>query len=261
VFGFIGPNGAGKSTTIKLIMGLIKPNYGEIHILGRLAAEPDARFSVGYLPENPAFYDFMTAREYLSFVGELFAMNKEAIITQIQQVLKTVSLEEAADRPLRGFSKGMIQRLGLAQVLLHDPDLYILDEPMSGLDPLGRAMVKDIIKDLRQRGKTIFFSTHIIADVEMVCDRVGVILGGKLQIVDNVSTILESGETGYRIHTTTVHGEARETDISKNELADFILRCKAEKDSVVRVEPRRKDLEAFFLDIVARGADESFKTP
>jgi len=261
VFGFIGPNGAGKSTTIKLIMGLIKPNAGDVHIFGLSAVNPDARLRVGYLPENPAFYDFMTAREYLSFVGKLFAMPNEMIPPQIQHVLRKVTLEDAADRPIRGFSKGMVQRLGLAQVLLHDPDLYILDEPMSGLDPLGRAMVKDIIKDLRHRGKTVFFSTHITSDVEMVCDRVGVILGGKLQTVDKVSTILESGETGYRIHTITVQGEASETDISKHELSEFISRCYSEKITVVRVEPRRKDLEAFFLDTVARGADEIFKTP
>lgn len=259
VFGFIGPNGAGKSTTIKLIMGLIKPDAGEINILGCPVGNPDARLKVGYLPENPAFYDFMTAREYLSFVGQLFNMAPEVIHNQIQHVLETVTLNDAADRPIRGYSKGMVQRLGLAQVLLHDPDLYILDEPMSGLDPLGRALVKDIIKDLRRWGKTVFFSTHITADVEMVCDRVGLVLAGKLQAVDKVSTILERGETGYRIYSTTVHGEARETDISKDELSEFILRCQAENTSVVRVEPRRKDLEAFFLDIVARGSDESFK--
>lgn len=261
VFGFIGPNGAGKSTTIKLIMGLIKPDAGGINILGCPAGNPEARLRVGYLPENPAFYDFMTAREYLSFVGQLFKMTPELIQVQMKHVLEIVTLDDAADRPIRGFSKGMVQRLGLAQVLLHDPDLYILDEPMSGLDPLGRALVKEIIKDLRHRGKTVFFSTHITTDVEMVCDRVGVIMAGKLQAVDKVSTILERGETGYRIYVNSVDGEARETDISKDELSEFILRCQAENASVVRVEPRRKDLEAFFLDIVARSADESFKTP
>lgn len=261
VFGFIGPNGAGKSTTIKLIMGLIRPDSGEINILGCPAVKTDARLQVGYLPENPAFYDFMTAREYLLFIGQLFNMSDQKIKQQTDHVLEIVTLEEAADRPIRGYSKGMVQRLGLATVLLHDPDLYILDEPMSGLDPLGRALVKDIIKDLRHRGKTVFFSTHITSDVELVCDRVGVIMGGRLQAVDRVSTILEQGETGYRIHTTTAKGEARETDISKDELADFIFRCRTENESVMRVEPRRKDLEAFFLDIIVRGTNESIKNP
>lgn len=260
VFGFIGPNGAGKSTTIKLIMGLITPSAGEVHILDRPSSDQNIRRRIGYLPENPAFYDFMTAREYLLFVGKLFDMPNEMIVSQTSSVLGKVALDEAADRPIRGFSKGMVQRLGLAQVLLHDPDLFILDEPMSGLDPLGRAMVKDIISDLRLRGKTVFFSTHIIADVETICDRVAVIVNGKLQTADKVSSILERGETGYRIHTITAQGESREVEVSKSDLADFILRCQNENNTVVRVEPRRRNLEAFFLDIVARGNDENFKT-
>lgn len=257
VFGFIGPNGAGKSTTIKLVMGLIKADSGDIQIFGTSYNNPAARMRIGYLPENPSFYDFMTAREYLLFVGKLFKMSDANINKQIDVVLEMVSLSDAADRTIRGYSKGMVQRLGLAQVLLHDPDLYILDEPMSGLDPLGRVLVKDIIKGLRQRGKTIFFSTHITSDVELVCDRVGVIVGGTLRAVDKVSTILESGETGYRIYTTSGNGVASETDILKSELANFILSCQEANISVVRVEPRRKDLETFFLDTVSRGVDES----
>lgn len=257
VFGFLGPNGAGKSTTIKSILDLVSLTSGRIDIYGRPATDTTARRRVGYLPENPAFYDFLTAREYLTFVGKIFSMSETDISKRTDEVLSQLELSEAADRPMRGYSKGMVQRLGLAQTLIHDPDIYIMDEPMSGLDPLGRALVKDIIKDLRLRGKTVFFSTHITADVEMVCDRVGVIVKGKLKAVDNVSAILEQGEIGYRIYTTTAGGEAREYDISKNQLADFISRCSDEGCTVVRVEPRRKDLETFFLETVARESYES----
>lgn len=259
VFGFLGPNGAGKSTTIKSIMGLVRLTSGKIDIYGTLATETAARKRVGYLPENPAFYDFLTAREYLTFVGRVFLMAEKEIARGTEDVLSLLELSAAADRPIRGYSKGMVQRLGLAQTLIHDPDLYIMDEPMSGLDPLGRALVKEIIKGLRQRGKTVFFSTHITADVEMVCDRVGVIVGGRLQAVDKVSSILEQGEVGYRIHIISRAGDASETDIPKNQLAGFISRCSEEGATVVRVEPRRKDLEAFFLETVARGANERFK--
>lgn len=259
VFGFLGPNGAGKSTTIKSIMGQITPSTGQVTIYGVPASDPAARLRVGYLPENPAFYDFLTAREYLHFVGRIFSMPETQLTDKADEVLDLLELTAAADRPVRGYSKGMVQRLGLAQTLLHDPDVYILDEPMSGLDPLGRSLVKNMIKNLRRRGKTIFFSTHITSDVEMVCDRVGVIVGGKLQAVDRVSAILEQGETGYRIFTTSATGESGEYDISKNELSVFIARCVAQGDTIVRVEPRRKDLETFFLDTVARGTDERYK--
>lgn len=257
VFGFLGPNGAGKSTTIKSIMGQLTPTSGQVTILGLPSSDPAARLHIGYLPENPAFYDFLTAREYLYFVGHIFAMSETKIAAKAIEVLDLLELTSAADRPIRGYSKGMVQRLGLAQALLHDPDVYILDEPMSGLDPLGRALVKDIIKKLHASGKTIFFSTHITADVEMVCDRVGVIVGGRLQAVDRVSAILEQGETGYRIFITSALGVPAEHDISKSELPVFIARCVAQGDTIVRVEPRRKDLETFFLETVARESYES----
>lgn len=260
VFGFLGPNGAGKSTTIKSIMGLVRLSSGNIDVYGVPVVQIAARRNVGYLPENPAFYDFLTAREYLSFVGKVFEMSEAALDQRINETLSLLQLTEAADRPICGYSKGMVQRLGLAQALIHDPNLYILDEPMSGLDPLGRAQVKDIIKSLRERGKTVFFSTHITADVELVCDRVGVIVNGRLRAVDRVSAILEQGEVGYRIHTISKTGQAGEVNVEKHQLADFITRCSNEGVTVVRVEPRRKDLEAFFLETVAREVDESFQT-
>lgn len=252
VFGFLGPNGAGKSTTIKTIMGLVRASSGEARVFGVPVSSAAARLKIGYLPENPAFYDFMTAREYLRFVGQAYAMGGQLIARRSDEVLGFMELAEAADRPIRGYSKGMVQRLGLAQALLHDPDLYLLDEPMSGLDPLGRALVKELIKDLKRRGKTIFFSTHITADVEVVCDKVGVIVKGRLQTVDSVENLLYSGVEGYQIQVLQAGGVTEEVFVERERLKAYLEQVVASDSSVERIEPKRKDLEAFFLDIVAR---------
>lgn len=252
VFGFLGPNGAGKSTTIKSIMGLIRPTSGAVLVFGVPAADPKSRCRIGYLPENPSFFDFMTAREYLVFVGSTYGMDCIALQKESERVLHLLDLIEAADRPIKGYSKGMVQRLGLAQVLVHDPDIYILDEPMSGLDPIGRALVKDIIQELKQRGKTVFFSTHITADVEAVCDRVGVIAKGILEAVDSVENILEKGVIGYAIRFCRLEGVDEEKLVSREEL-DITMRQLLETNAVIKsVEPKRKDMESFFLSIVSR---------
>jgi len=269
VFGFLGPNGAGKSTTIKTVMGLIAATSGEALICGIPVTDSSARRRVGYLPENPSFYDFLTAREYLAFVGRTFGMQASTIISETGKVLDLLDLSEAADRNIRGYSKGMVQRLGIAQTLLNDPDLYILDEPMSGLDPLGRALVKGIIKDLKSRGKTVFFSTHITADVEVVCDRVGVIVDGRLRAVDAVENILQSGIEGYSVQVK-LHGagddlfaglavtvnsaEIKEVYVSKEQFNEAMNRFISAKAEISLIEPKRKDLEAFFLDIVAKNS-------
>lgn len=266
VFGFLGPNGAGKSTTIKSLMGLITPSAGCAELAGVPVSDAACRRRVGYLPENPAFYDFLTAREYLAFVGAMFAMNKEQVAQASSRVLGLMELEQAADRPIRGFSKGMVQRLGLAQAMLHDPEIYILDEPMSGLDPLGRALVKNIIKDLKKRGKTVFFSTHITADVEVVCDRVGVIVKGRLQTVDAVHDVLVKGIEGYHLQVRGIaalefqgasvwDGGQRglEIYVPRDLLSPLLERLTASRAEIVLIEPERRDLESFFLDVVARG--------
>jgi ABC-2 type transport system ATP-binding protein len=257
VFGFLGPNGSGKSTTIKTIMGQIKPSGGSAAIFGISVTDTAARLRVGYLPENPAFYDFLTAREYLRFVGNAFAMPQQLVASESEKVLQLLDLAAAADRPIRGYSKGMVQRLGLAQAMLHDPDLYILDEPMSGLDPLGRALVKEIIKDLRHRGKTVFFSTHITADIEVVCDRVGFIVKGRLTSVDSVEDILQRGIVGYVIQVKDANGTIREVEVKQTELKSFMEEIMVAGASLERIEPIRKDLESLFLDIVAQGNDDS----
>jgi ABC-2 type transport system ATP-binding protein len=219
--------------------------------------DPQAKKHVGYLPENPAFYDFLTAREYLRFVGQVFSMEAQRLAVETARVLELLDLHQAADRPIRGFSKGMVQRLGMAQALLHDPDLYILDEPMSGLDPMGRALVKEIIKDLKQRGKSVFFSTHITADVEVVCDRVGIVSGGQLLACDNVASILEGGIEGYEVQVNRADGTTDEFFSDRSVLEETLRAIWAQGATIQRIEPKRKGLEAFFLDVIARARHES----
>jgi len=265
VFGFLGPNGAGKSTTIKLAMGLLRPTSGMASVMGVSAAQPESRRRVGYLPENPAFYDYLSAEEYLLFVASQFGMGRELIKSRSEETLKLLGLWDARKRPMRGYSKGMIQRVGVAQTLVHDPDVYILDEPMSGLDPIGRALVKDIILDLKKRGKCVFFSTHITDDVEKVCDRVGVIVKGTLVVVDSVENILRSGVEGYLVHLKAPEGDpvvfagvqaVRRTGpiaeyyVPRELFNKFMGEINRMEQEVVLVETKRRDLENFFLSIV-----------
>lgn len=252
VFGFLGPNGAGKSTTIKLVMGLLRPTSGCAKIMGMDASLAEARRSVGYLPENPAFYDYLSAEEYIAFVGSQFKMEKALLAQRSEEVLKRLELWEARMRPIRSYSKGMVQRVGLAQALVHDPDVYILDEPMSGLDPIGRALVKDIILDLKKQGKCVFFSTHITDDVEKVCDRVGVINKGELLVVENVETVLQRGLEGYSVTVTSSAGVTEECFVEKEDLQAFIQQSLVQQQSIAKIEPHRKDMEAFFLETVSR---------
>jgi len=251
VFGFLGPNGAGKSTTIKCLLGLIQPSSGSAAIMGRSISAADSRNSVGYLPENPAFYDYLSAEEYLQFVGRVFQMPETLLAQRVEEMLKRLDLWDARKRQMRGYSKGMVQRVGLAQTLIHDPDVYILDEPMSGLDPIGRALVKDIILDLKKRGKCVFFSTHITDDVEKVCDRVGVINKGQLLVVDSVATILQRGIAGFTVLISTPDGKREELFVEKADLQSFIQHSIGNQQLIEKIEPRRKDMEAFFLEIVA----------
>ncbi len=188
-FGLLGPNGAGKSTTLKLLLGLIFPTLGFGRILGHELGDVGARARIGYLPENP-FYDHLTAEEFLNYVAALFCLSPGKRPTRVGELLDRVGLSDSRDLPTRKFSKGMVQRLGIAQALLNDPELIILDEPMSGLDPLGRREVRDLVLQLRQEGKTIVLSTHILSDAEAVCDRVGILNRGRLQGCGELRKIL-----------------------------------------------------------------------
>jgi ABC-2 type transport system ATP-binding protein len=181
VFGFLGPNGAGKTTTIKLLVGLIFPTAGTARILGKSISDISMHADIGYLPEQPYFYDYLTAAELLDYFARIHEIPSQERKARVDGMLRKVGLETARKIQLRKYSKGMLQRIGVAQAILHDPKVVILDEPMSGLDPVGRREVRDIILELKQAGKTVLFSTHILSDAEMLCDRVGVIVGGKLR--------------------------------------------------------------------------------
>jgi len=180
VFGFLGPNGAGKSTTIKLLLRFLKPDSGRLAIMGHSVGVDEFRHQIGYLSEFPFFYDHLTAQETLSLSGRLSGMGKELINQRIPMLLKRMNLADVADRKVSGFSKGMKQRLGMANALIHDPSVLIFDEPMSGLDPVGRHQIKSLICELKKGGKTIFFSSHILSDIEVLCDRIGIINKGIL---------------------------------------------------------------------------------
>src|SRR5579872_5264432 len=181
VLGFLGPNGAGKTTTLKLLMGLIFPTAGTARIRGRGIDDVEMHREIGYLPEQPYFYDYLTARELLDYYARFFGYDAAERRARVERFLQMVGLGDAAGVQLRKFSKGMLQRAGIAQAILHDPKVVFLDEPMSGLDPVGRREVRDIILQLKEKGRTVFFSTHILSDAEVLCDRVGVLVGGKLQ--------------------------------------------------------------------------------
>ena len=195
VFGCLGPNGAGKSTAIKILMNLVFPTSGTAMIGGKDVTDTSVRRLVGYLPENPYFYDYLTAEELLWFGGKASGMDSARLHERTEILLEKVTLSSARKRPLRTYSKGMVQRAGLALALVHDPDVVILDEPMSGLDPLGRKMVGDLILELKEQGRTVFFSSHILTDVERFCDRAGIIVAGKLRVVDRIDALVGGGAT------------------------------------------------------------------
>jgi ABC-2 type transport system ATP-binding protein len=256
VFGFLGPNGAGKSTTIKILTGQIRATSGQAQLLGHPVGTVAARQRLGYLPENPSFYDFLSGREYLRFIARCFSLEHFRYQSRIDEVLMQVDLSMAADRAIRTYSKGMVQRLGIAQTLVHDPELFIFDEPMSGLDPMGRALVKEIIKDLKRAGKTVFFSTHITSDVEEVCDRLGVIVAGRLRVLDSVDNILRDASGDCRVQVVDAAGELQSVTIAQAKLQPELERLWAAGARIERIEPQRQNLESFFLDVVNRAVNE-----
>jgi ABC-2 type transport system ATP-binding protein len=196
IFGFLGPNGAGKTTTLKLLMGLVFPTAGSARILGMEVNDPRMKAQIGFLPEQPYFYDYLTARELLEYYGQLSGVASKERSRKVNEVLERVGLSDAAATQLRKFSKGMLQRVGIAQAILHDPKVVFFDEPMSGLDPMGRREVRDLMEQLKREGKTVFFSTHILSDAEALCDRVAIIHQGELRGIGAVADL-----------TSSVHGK------------------------------------------------------
>jgi ABC-2 type transport system ATP-binding protein len=191
VFGFLGPNGAGKTTTMNVLLGFVPPTSGDAYLFGVSVREPIARQRIGYLPELTYYYKFLTAEEILRFYGKIFRIPRSQLESRIDKVLKLVELEHARKRPIKTYSKGMQQRVGLAQALINDPDLLIFDEPTSGLDPMGRMKVREIIHRLKNEGKTVFFSSHELGEVETVCDRVAIMCQGELRVEGRVQDLVQ----------------------------------------------------------------------
>jgi len=191
VFGYLGPNGAGKTTTFKLLLGLIFPTSGTAWVLGKNIKEVRFKAKVGFLPEQPYFYDYLTGEEFLHFYAQLFQLDKNTRKQRVRNLLEAVGLEDAASIQLRKFSRGMLQRIGIAQALINDPELVIFDEPLSGLDPVGRREIRDIILRLKSEGRTVIFSSHVLSDVEAICDRVGILMQGKLQKVERLDEFFD----------------------------------------------------------------------
>jgi ABC-2 type transport system ATP-binding protein len=204
IFGLLGPNGAGKTTAIKILMGLIFPTSGSATLMGKPLGDKSVKAKIGFLPENPYFYDYLKGYEFLEYYGQLYGMNSGERKKKIPELLHRVGLSHAADLPLKGYSKGMLQRIGLAQALLNDPRVVFLDEPQSGLDPFGRKEVRDLILSLKEKGATVFFSSHILSDAEMICDRVAILNKGCLINVGALEDILSTRIKAYEIEASNL---------------------------------------------------------
>jgi ABC-2 type transport system ATP-binding protein len=266
VFGLLGPNGAGKSTTIKLLMRLIFPTAGTARILGQSIDDVEMHKSIGYLPEQPYFYDYLTAAEVLDYFARFFDLPADEREQRVYATLRKVGLDTAGKIQLRKYSKGMLQRVGLAQAILHDPAVVVLDEPMSGLDPIGRREVRDIILELKQQGKTVLFSTHILSDAEMLCDRVGVIVGGKLQgigapgeivglkthAMEILFALVANDERGQSLlaHATRT-GDRYRMEVEEADLYDALEELKAAGAKILSVAQVKPSLEEYFMHLVA----------
>lgn len=262
-FGFVGPNGAGKTTTIKILAGLHEATSGTATILGKPVQDPKSRQELGFLPERPYFYVHLTAREVLHFYGQLFGLDIGTRNRRIEELLERVQMTHAADAPLKDYSKGMLQRIGLCQSLIHDPKLIILDEPMSGLDPLGRALVRDIIVDEQSKGKTIFFSSHVLSDVQSICSRVAILVGGRLRGVGTVNELIGEqvdwidvhvdidleGAERLRSQAECRYNEGRQYHFRiEPELSDaFQAAVQAHQGRILEFSPKRKTLEAVLV--------------
>lgn len=251
VFGLLGPNGSGKSTTIKMLLGLLFPTKGRIAIFGKLPTDVETKTRIGYLPEESYLYRFLNARETLDFYGRIFNLNRRERNKRIDMLLEMVGLEGVQRRPVGEYSKGMQRRIGLAQALINDPDLLILDEPTTGLDPLGTRQIKDLILALKQRGKTVLLCSHLLADVEDVCDRVTVLYGGKVRALGTIDELLSVSDS------TQI--ETERLDPALLEKVRVLLEQEGQR-KIHKIETPRRKLEALFLEIVQKALSEGAVT-
>ena len=266
VFGYLGPNGAGKTTTLKLLMGLLRPTSGEVRVLGRPPGDVRIQQQVGFLPEQPSFYEYLTGRELLNFYGQLLGLDRPTRRERVEGLACQLRIGSALDLQLRKYSKGMLQRIGLAQALLNDPRLVLLDEPLSGLDPIGRREVRDLLLRLKSEGRTVFFSSHIIPDVEMVCDRVGILVGGRLVAQGPIDEILGVRIASIEVTVSQVPQEVMGaldrllvaqpiprgerlllTVKDEGALTELLARLLDGKAVIHAVVPQRESLEEYFI--------------
>ncbi len=274
IFGFLGPNGAGKTTTIKALLGLIRPDAGSLKILGHDSNSMAWRAQVGYMPEHPTFYDFLSGREIVSWFGRLSGMTRHEADKEADKHLSRVGLSHALDRRLRGYSKGMVQRTGLAAAMVSSPKLLILDEPMTGLDPIGRKDIRELILGLRDEGRTIFYSTHILPDVEMTCDRVSIIHRGETRRTGRLEDILTETTRGISVGVRGLSEEKTsqmQEKLTESVVKDGVLAAEFEQlqeaqrfvaevtqagAELVRFEPHRDDLESIFVRSLGKSEEK-----
>lgn len=269
IFGFLGPNGAGKTTSIKILLGLLFATSGKAMVLGKPAGDIAVKNHISYLPESPYFYDYMSARELLGFYADLFKIGKKERKTRIDELIERVGLAEAADKPLRHYSKGMLQRAGVAQALLNNPKLVFLDEPTSGLDPIAHADICNLILDLKAQGKTVFVSSHQLGDIEAIADRVAILVKGKLAMIGDVKELLTTKQVELvadgvsdeiagkikpladeiEVHAGRMMAYLPEMETGRKAL-DIIMASNA---SLISINPRRRTLEKLFVDTVRGG--------
>ncbi|MCX5728368.1 MAG: ABC transporter ATP-binding protein [Nitrospirae bacterium] len=266
VFGFLGPNGAGKTTTLKILMGLIYPTSGTARLFNLDMGDPQTKARLGFLPESPYFYDYLTSREFLCFYGHLFGLWGAVLGKRADELLELVGMTHAKDLQLSKFSKGMLQRVGIAQALINDPELVVLDEPMSGLDPIGRKEVRDLILRLKESGKTVLFSSHILHDAEVLCDRVAIVLKGRLVACGRVTDLMDQGashQVELVVDRLTPEGLDHLRPLtdkvvlqgdrmlvvlkSQQQVGGALEIIRAAKASLVSLNPQKGSLEDFFI--------------
>ncbi len=265
IFGVVGPNGAGKTTTLKILMGLLRPDKGRASILGHESSEVEFRRQIGFLPEQPYFYEFLTGREILNFYAKLASYPRRQRAERVEMLLDWVGLSHAGTTRLRGYSKGMLQRIGIAQALIHDPSVVFLDEPMSGLDPMGRKDVRDLILRLRDEGKSVLFNSHVLSDVETICDRVAIIADGRVRYEGPVEGCIERGAAQTDIVLSNVSsqlgsqlsdqfgsdlrgfGEQLELRVPEKQAHDVLSKALADGAHVVSLAPYHESLESIFI--------------
>ncbi|AEA33702.1 ABC transporter ATP-binding protein [Hippea maritima] len=259
ILGFLGPNGAGKSTTIKIMMDLIRADSGSVEIAGVDSRNPEAKKNIGFMPENPQYFDTLTGFDLLIFTASVFGIDKKQASKKAWQLLEEFGLKEAAKRPIRKYSKGMIQRVGFAAALIHEPQILILDEPMSGLDPIGRILFKNKMKELNEKGVTIFFSSHIIPDIEDICSRVLIVNKGKAIKSLTREEIKFMTTTGFNViidrcidelNCAKISGNLYSIESKKDELIAVLKRIESYNVKIVDIEPVKKDLEEVFVELI-----------